>query len=195
MLAEKAARAPAARGSADVLLRAGLLARKDADSFWFTIPGYGPLMAELAGGRAEMLEVVRRKKARHHSPAHPQTRSQHACRGPLAAYRRVSPAQFGEMLLREAESKCAPSPRFVRPMRCAAPAPRVQCIRLPPFATPHPPPRALPPALNTPPRARRKLRASSLGARFHLRDLIGRGALRVIETTAGAMVKLVSTRE
>jgi hypothetical protein len=39
------------------------------------------------------------------------------------------------------------------------------------------------------------LRASSLGARFHLRDLIGRGALRVIETTAGAMVKLVSTRE
>jgi len=49
-------------------LRAGLLAWKDADSLWFTIPGCGPLMAELAGGRAEMLEVVRRKKARTTAP-------------------------------------------------------------------------------------------------------------------------------
>lgn len=112
--AESAARAAKARAAIDVLNHARLLTRKDANSYWFTLPGCGPLMAELSNGRTEMLEVIRRKK-------------------------------FGEMLVKEAEG--------------------------------------------------RKLKASTLGCRFHLRDLIGRGALQLVHTTSGGMVKLVSTRE
>lgn len=40
--------------------------------------------------------------------------------------------------------------------------------------------------------SKKRLRGSSLGVRFHLRDMVGRGLVELIETTSGPMVKLVT---
>lgn len=37
----------------------------------------------------------------------------------------------------------------------------------------------------------KKLQASGLGVQFHIRDMVGRGLIKVLDTPAGKLVRLV----
>jgi hypothetical protein len=100
-----------AQQAVEVLDNAGLVLRKDANSYLFAVPGIGALQGQMLHGRQELLQVMSRKK-------------------------------FGEMLARDAEKI--------------------------------------------------SLKHSALGARFHLRDLVGRGNVELVDTTTGPLAKVIS---
>lgn len=54
-----------------VLVKAGLLTMRDADSFWFAVPNAGAFTRSLRHGRKEIISALRRAKYRCVSSARP----------------------------------------------------------------------------------------------------------------------------